>query len=257
MTDTSLLIVSCDKYSDLWKPFFNLLWKYWPDLSFDTYLLSNNQVFHDSRVNGICVGNDKNWSHGLVKALEEINTTYVVLMLEDFFLQQPVDNNRIQECVKSIADLNGNMLRLIPNPGPDKSISESSLIGKITPNSPYRVSTQAAIWKKSALMTILKDGESAWEFEINGTERSFSDKDGYYSVWQPVITYRHVVERGKWFRNQAQKYGAMNIGCDFEHRPIMSFKETLIFKKNRMLSHVKSVFPWTFRQNVKKILLRL
>ena len=36
----AILIVSCDKYSDLWDPFFKLFFKFWPDCPFNIYLLS-------------------------------------------------------------------------------------------------------------------------------------------------------------------------------------------------------------------------
>jgi len=37
----SILIPSCDKYSDLWRPFFTLFWRHWPDCPFPVYLGSN------------------------------------------------------------------------------------------------------------------------------------------------------------------------------------------------------------------------
>ena len=43
--DVAFLIVSCDRYSDLWEAFFTLLSKYWPDKNFHTYLLSNKKKF--------------------------------------------------------------------------------------------------------------------------------------------------------------------------------------------------------------------
>ena len=37
-SDSAILILSCDKFSDLWKPFFDLFWKYWPDCPYNVYL---------------------------------------------------------------------------------------------------------------------------------------------------------------------------------------------------------------------------
>ena len=85
MVDTCILILSCDKYNDLWGPFFTLFWQYWPDHSFKVYLGSNLLVYNDPRVKTIDIGEDNNWSHGLLKILELIDTPYIILMLEDFF----------------------------------------------------------------------------------------------------------------------------------------------------------------------------
>ena len=66
------------------------------------------------------------------------------------------------------------MVRLIQTGNPNKFSSNDFDIIKF--NAPYRVSTQGAIWNVDALRGILKVGESAWEFEINGTKRSSLDK---------------------------------------------------------------------------------
>jgi hypothetical protein len=37
----AVIVVSCDLYSDVWKPFFTLFFKYWNDCPFPVYLTSN------------------------------------------------------------------------------------------------------------------------------------------------------------------------------------------------------------------------
>src|SRR5690348_12826357 len=71
-------------------------------------------------------------------------------------------------------------------------------------------------------MAILRDGESAWDFEHLGTERSRANGGGYYCAEVASLPCRHVVERGKWFRSAAKYYRNLNIGCDFCARPTMS-----------------------------------
>ena len=122
MVDTCILVLSCDKYNDLWRPFFALFWRYWPDHSFKVYLGSNLLVYNASGVKTIAIGEDKNWSHGLLKILELTDTPYVSLMLDDFFLRRPVNTNHVLRCIKALKDLNGQMLRLIPRPLPDKPV---------------------------------------------------------------------------------------------------------------------------------------
>ena len=95
--------------------------------------------------------------------------------------------------------------------------------------------------------------ENIWEFELKGTERSWGEKEGYYSVWKTVLTYHHhVVEKGKWFRSAARRFGAMNIGCDFNARSVMSMEETFLWHINKLLSYPKGLVPWAFRQKLKQ-----
>lgn len=250
--DTSVLVISCDKYSDLWKPFFTLFWQYWPINTSKVYLGSNFLKYKDSRVKTITIGEDKSWSQGLLDMVSRIDTPFIILMLEDFFLREPVNINDIFMCVEALKNLDGNMLRLVPRPRPYKPVKGYPFLGYIKSTSPFRVSTQGTLWRKSALLSLIKDGESIWEFELNGTERSRDDK-GYYCVWKPVLTYEHhVIERGKWFRSEARKFGAMNIGCDFSRRPMMSMKETFIWHIKKLISYPQSLVPWLLRQKIKK-----
>lgn len=250
-TDTSVLIISCDKYSDLWEPFFTLFWRYWKASSFKVYLGSNYLIYSDPRVETIAIGADKNWSHGLLEIVKRIDTPFIILMLEDFFLRETVKINDIFMCVEALRNLNGNMLRLVPYPRPDKSVKGYPFLGYIKPTSPYRVSTQGTLWRKSALLSIIRDGESIWKFELNGTERSRSD-NGYYCVWKPILTYgHHVIERGKWFRSEARRFAAMDIGCDFNRRSIMSVRESFIWHIKKLVSYPQNLVPWLLRQKIK------
>ncbi|MCP4345827.1 MAG: hypothetical protein GY795_09910 [Desulfobacterales bacterium] len=252
-TDTSVLVVSCDKYSDMWKPFFTLFRRYWPDNPLKVYLGSNHLVYNDSDVTTLLAGEDKSWSHGLLKMIEQVETPYVILMLEDFFLQETVDTDSVIKCINTLKNLDGHMLRLIPRPGPDKGVADHPFLGYIKPDASFRVSTQGTLWRKSALLSLIREGESAWEFELNSTERSRNQKNGYYCVWKPVLTYKHhVVERGKWFRSEARKFGAMDIGCDFSRRAVMSVYETYMWHVGKLLSFPKNMIPWGFRQKIKE-----
>ena len=114
-----------------------------------------------------------------------------------------------------------NLLRLNPRPGPTRRIPNEYEFGILNANSPYRVSTQGSIWKKSHLRKILVEHESAWEFEINGTKRS-AEYDSYFCVWKDCLSYgHHVVERGKWFPWELWKYKRKNIGIDLKARKSM------------------------------------
>ncbi len=42
---TAVLVVSCDNYSDVWSPFFELYSRFWPDCPFNTYLISNTKEY--------------------------------------------------------------------------------------------------------------------------------------------------------------------------------------------------------------------
>ena len=47
---SAVLILSCDKYADIWTTFFAFFFKYWPDCPFTIYLASNEKQFEHDRV---------------------------------------------------------------------------------------------------------------------------------------------------------------------------------------------------------------
>ena len=59
----SLLVSSCDAYSDLWIPFSQCLTRYWPQRKFDTYIICES---NKADINGVKFLNsghiDADWS---------------------------------------------------------------------------------------------------------------------------------------------------------------------------------------------------
>ena len=108
-------------------------------------------------------------------------------------------------------------LRLVPIP-PAPS-AEWNNIGKVPPGSPYRISTQIAIWDKDYLKNIARKGESPWQFEHDGSIRS-GDLEG--EVWavvsqkheERVMTHINGIIRGKMTREASEFLKQSNIAFD-------------------------------------------
>lgn len=236
----SVMVMSCDAYRDLWTPFFTLFQRFWPDCPFRLFLGSNHAVHSGSNITTLAAG-DCAWSDVLRSGLSQIESSYILLLLEDYFVNLPVITGAVIENLRTLQLLGGTVLRLFPRPGPDTPLAEHPGIGCLDPGAPYRVSTQAALWDRTALLNLLRHNESVWDFEWNGTARARTQLDGFYSRYQAVVSYRQVVERGQWFRSAAKYYAGQNIGCDFAARSVMSpaiaFKKTINrFRKNSIRS---------------------
>jgi hypothetical protein len=252
-SDCVVVVSSCDAYSDLWAPFFNLFFKYWDDCPFEIVLCANFKTFDDKRVKTFLIGEDKGWSKGMLKVLDSIQAPNILLLLEDFFIEAPVDSAQILKYVNWVKQNNANVLRLCTVPGPNGASSNEE-IGIISVGADYRISTQAAIWNKDCLFSLIKEDESIWQFELIGTKRSdVLYKDGFYGVWKTVLHYHHVVERGRWFFKDARKYKAMDIGCNFDHRIAMTrFQSITWFIKNRAILLFEFLFTPPAREKIIK-----
>lgn len=204
MNEIAVVVSSCDKYSDVWKAFFTLFFKYWPDCPYPIYLISESIVYPDSRVKMISV-KDEDWSTRIITALKSISQPDVIFMVEDYLIDRPVNTKQIELLVDYMHKRKAGYLGFVPNPEPDISCDDNSIVGEVSKGSAYRLSTQAAVWNKDILLRLLRKGESIWDFEINGTNRTNDlnviflrlkkDPHNNYPIHYPGYT---GVTRGRW-----------------------------------------------------------
>jgi len=232
-TDTSVLVVSCDKYQDIWKPFFTLFFRYWHDCPYPIYLGSNQRIYADQRVKTIAVGDDKDWSSGFRKMLEQIPQPYVILLLEDYLLKQRVDGDRIQALAVYMKRKMAGCLRLFPCPGPDVPCNDNIDIGEILKGSDYRLSLQAAIWDKQVLLRLLVAGETPWQLEVRGSKRTDTMETSFLSVKRnsdnnyPIPYFCTAVVRGKWVPDAVELCKKEGIDIDLTTRPLQTWYDRL------------------------------
>ena len=245
----AIIISSCDKYSDLWEPFFNLFWKNWKDCPFKIYLITNNLDYNHPKVNLLKIGEDKGWSENLKKGLALIKEDYIFMIIEDHFLINQVDSKNILSLAIRMYQNNYNYLRLNPSLKPDIKID--LYIGKINQDSIYRTSIPFSFWNKNTLVDLLNDDETAWDFEIKGSERS-SKYDNFFATRYHSFKFIHGVKRGIWYRNAIKQLGRMNILIDTKNRNIMR-KSTYI--KNRIIDYIHFILMKFFPNKIKTIIM--
>ena len=191
-----LIVSSCDKCSDLWQPFFTLVKKNWPDFDRKVYLCTDSMTFAYEGFDITCplrMSSGSTWTENLMALLKGIDEEYVLLMLEDFWLKEMVDEAQLYQCEEIIKnDPTIGFICLVHqlDPSPDNPSSE------IDPNlieygqrTAYRVTTQAGLWRRDYLLSLLRKHESAWWFEMFGSKRSRRSACRSYVVKKSVFSY--------------------------------------------------------------------
>lgn len=229
MNRVCILISSCDRYSDLWDPFFTLFFKHWPDCPYPVYLSANNLEYDRQGVKTINIGDDTDWSSGFRKTLEKISQPYVIVLMEDYLLTGSVDTAMVDRLTDYMESKKVACLRLFPCPGPDLPCLDNQEIGEISKGSAYRLSLQAAIWEKKILMELLREGESAWELELNGTKRTNDLDLPFLSIkgLSPIPYYCTAVVKGKWVKEAVELCKKEGIKVDLKKRPVQTFIDRL------------------------------
>ncbi len=240
----SVLVVSCDKYQDLWAPFFTLLFRYWPDCPYQIYLCANTIPYADPRVKTILIGADTTWSANLKRCLEQFPTDYFILLQEDFLFTKPVNTQRIRELVGYLRGRKGACLRLFPSPPPEKKMRDNPDVGELLKGASYRVSLQAAIWERDALYDLLKEDESPWELENFGSKRSDLSDSLFLSIAErnrknwPLDYFSTAVVQGKWVRVAMAICRREGITVDKTLRPVEGLHAPL---RRRLLSLLQRI----------------
>jgi hypothetical protein len=196
MDNLCFLVLSCDKYKMFWSVFFDRFEKYYPDNVSNIYLLSNKEEFAHEKVKTIKTVEDFDWSTNVLIALDKIPEKYVLLMLEDIPLCQPVNSKRLRNIYEEFSKSSGKYLNLKSSPKPKTGKNTNSYFGELPNNVSYRAALVPAIWRKDELYELLVHGETAWQFEIRAS-KSISDRCGYYSCEQRELNFHHLMIKGR------------------------------------------------------------
>lgn len=208
---TAVLMMTCYKFRQTWEPFFTLLKKYWNDCPYEVVMGTDKGNYKGVRV--VEVGEDLGWASNCIYVLNQLSVDKVVLLLDDYFIYEPVNGDRVRKLVRHARDHSIGCLRLTPCPGPTGPWKGTESLGIIKPGDQYRLSLQSAIWDKQVLLGLLKPGESAWDTEVAGSRRSVSVKKPFVSVWrgQAPLKYTIGVLKGKWRKEALELLKKENI----------------------------------------------
>lgn len=107
-----------------------------------------------------------------MRALDGIETPYILYLQEDYFLEAPVRADVLESLLIEIKMLNVGAIRLSGTDGfgPFHDIN-SSLIVEVDKSAKWRLSLQAALWKKSVLRSLVRKHETPWQLESYGSFR--------------------------------------------------------------------------------------
>lgn len=232
MQELSILICSSDKYQCLWNLNFDFLKKYWIDCPYEVHLGTDSLI--DERYKTIINRKGKylSWSSCLLEWLNQIDSKYILLMLDDFILRKRVNNHEISYCLNFVMSNNIDCLRLVACPQPFYRSENDRLFGQYDIRMPYLVSLQASLWKKDSLFSLLKEGESIWEFEKYGSLRAKEQDFTFYGVYKTVFDYGvHIVDGGKLLRTSIYNLPIAKYNLDF---PTSLLKTELIILLKRL-----------------------
>ena len=224
--NTSVLIYSCDKYSDVWGPFFKLFFKYW-DCPYQVYLCTESEQCLIPEVKTINA--DGTWSERIQKAVREIPTKYVIGMCEDMFFRKPIRQNVIDDCIRYM-EHDGQIgcfnFEKEYEPGIQLLSSEYPSFGqKPAAGHHFQKSCQPTLWRRSYFEKLLDCKLDAWNWEWQEREYPMKHYIWVGSLEETVFSYGlhdrqgFGIVQGKWFeKDVVPLFEKEGIDIDFSIR---------------------------------------
>ena len=232
--DMAIFVDSFDGYSDLWDTFFKIFFHYWNDCPYNVYLVNNNKDYSNKSISVINTGQEINWFHRTIMALEKIKEPYILFMLEDYFLGKSINNENVNKVLEHIKSKDIFYYQVSGRPQKEKRIY------KIKNTNRYPINLQMAIWNRKKFLEILQkmeaDGASSpWDFEryfvreySNSTSEEVIKGAEYDS--RDIFGYHNGVLQGKWIRSTLRYYKGQGLEIDTKQRDVLSLKKTIFIK---------------------------
>ena len=242
MPNIGIIVITADRYADVWRPFYFFLEKHWAHCPYPIYHVSETErPITTFPVHHLKSEPERSWTEILSKALDNVPQEYILLLLSDYFLLRDVDSEKIEYYLSVLKREDAAFIRIFPCPGPHFPCDEYPDIGRIKFNTPYSISTQATIWNKNSLKNFILKFKDDSEMETLGSQRSDELEKSLLSVRvinsdkklesQPyAFTYLcTAVIQGKWNRKAVRLCEDEMIKLDLTYRQKQTILEAYYY----------------------------
>lgn len=244
MTKLSIYISTFDGYSDLWDSFFTAFDKFFPDCPYNVYMTTNHKSYQRDNLKIIKTGQETTWMNRIKASIYQVDSEYILFMLEDYLIGKKVDTKEIEEIIDFMDNNAINYYRLQDIPRSQSNYKNINYLGKINSKQKYGINTICSIWKKEFLIEIINHAngvESAWDFEVYLCNRFNSLNKKYIPNCcvdkRDILAIKNGVYRGVWFKDTVKYFKKCGLDIDTKDRKIMSTMTQFKFNVKTYISN--------------------
>lgn len=213
----AILVMSCDKNADLWKPYHLCMEKYWknhPPIYYSTET-KRNPYYHT-----ICKNYSvENWTRRIWDTINEINVSHIILMVDDIFIREKVDNNLIYLLSRYVS---GNIASLnFEKSFDNEDFPLNDIIYVRNPRGKYKTSVMFQMWQKKVMLDLFNIDTNPWTFEKLNHGKSYQfliSKYGDFVDWGYKDRKWFGIRKGKWCKECKRFFDKENIEIDYSIR---------------------------------------
>lgn len=226
----SILINSCDSYEDVWNPFFSCFKENWKNCPYPLFLNTESKKYEKEGMNITSLTLRKNmkieWGERLLDCLERIETEYVILLFDDFCLEDNVNQVEIENCLSEMEKNKNIDVFYIDHLFPELIDGTDNKFVEVPIGKEYRLNSCPGIWRKTSLINYTGKIDNAWAWEYFGsfrTEKIKTSKFYALNALPDMFPYNYklggAIHRGKWVKSVIDPINTKyNLNIDFSQR---------------------------------------
>lgn len=242
--DFCILLLSCDKYADLWPVTLGQFRKHFHNNIYPVYFGSNKIAPADPDVISVLSGPDRDWSSSYAHILEKIPYRKIFVLLEDLVIDSPINSTEFDECIRFMLARDAMHIKYWSAPKPGRA-TDHDFFWEYSRGAPYRA-TVCGFWDREYLLRLLLPGESPWNFEIMGSYRT-SYSDGFYATVKPLFEFVNIIEKGYWIPESLVWATKNDIHFDLSRRPMLAGRKGLVSRLQSVYFNLMLKVPWRIR----------
>jgi hypothetical protein len=197
------------------------------------------------------------WRSRLVDYLDGLPDPiqYVMPVIEDYLFTSPVSGPELNALADVIVRNDLAYVRLIPvgrnlyGRGIERlrRVFDKRPVRLLARSEPYYSSLNVAIWKRDYLRSLLRQPGTVWQLEhVVSTER-------HYAVWHPVVRYRPLVGKGKWYRQTPRLLAEQGLSLGNSKRAFQDLRFELQSIREKIVFEVVGYLSFRLRRHFNRL----
>jgi hypothetical protein len=261
MKNCTLFLASCDKYYQAWEPFFFFIKKHWPGFNMPVILNTETKSFtyegFDIKTFSLYAeGQNVPWGKRMLDHLDKVETDYILLMLEDYFIRRDVDEQKLSRLIDLFEENEDiSTFNLVYAP---ISCVKNKQLGDfmLRPRKGNYKFACTGLWRVSHLKEYILPHENPWQWEVEGNYRSAFTKNRFYMLKKDAESYLDYGFNYDWMGIRKGRWVIDDVGPLFEENGLeVDFEELGVYHRPEK-AHLRSRVDPTLRKRISMFLAR-
>ena len=217
MESLKIIVMCCDNNADTFEPFYHCMEKYWPnhpEIIYSTETVTN--PYYKTVTKNYPISQ---WTKRIRETVEAEDATHFLLMCDDIFIREPVDDSFIRSLCNYVKD---DIAILSLNKSWDKNdkafndiLTERHKAGK------WQLSLSDSIWSKQAIIDLFDYDTDPWDFETKNLYKNYrclAARNRCFINRGSYCGERFALHRGKWCWECKLFFDKEGIKMDYDKR---------------------------------------